>query len=118
MADAISRHTSTCREILQECILIPRLAESEWAESRLADLNLWARGIGALAAGNSSLEKRLQNRKDIRDAVLNLLHVLQQQLGLCSKFLRLLVDLLPVCRRTSVHTLSLGELVQMYPIKA
>lgn len=51
--------------------------KNEWAENRLADFNLWANGIGALALGRASLDSRLALWPELQDAVINLLRLLE-----------------------------------------
>ncbi|RFN45479.1 calcium/calmodulin-dependent protein kinase [Fusarium flagelliforme] len=68
--------TQACRKSLRECLEVGELMQNEWAENRLADFNLWASGLGASVQGRASLDARLASRPDARDAVANLLQVL------------------------------------------
>ncbi|RGP78855.1 calcium calmodulin-dependent kinase [Fusarium longipes] len=80
---AIYDASSLCRRSLAECIEIEELMRNEWAENRLADFNLWASGIGASVHGKASLDARLASRPDARDAVANLLQVMNSAVEEC-----------------------------------
>lgn len=77
--------SKACQATLRACLEREILMECNWAENRLADYNLWASGIGALAQGRTSLDHRLKDRPDTRDMVLDLLRYLDETLAKCSR---------------------------------
>lgn len=52
------------------------LMKDEWAENRLADFKLWAKGAGALAPDGASLDHRLSSNEETHSIILNLLLML------------------------------------------
>ncbi|KAI0401129.1 hypothetical protein F4802DRAFT_582036 [Xylaria palmicola] len=52
--------TMGCISRFEACLSAKPLMRKGWAESRLADMNLWASGVGALARPEVSLDRRLQ----------------------------------------------------------
>lgn len=79
----IFRITETCRQNLAQCVQVEELMKSKWAENRLADFNLWASGIGALARNRASLDHRLAQKPDARDIILTLLRHLSSAVLEC-----------------------------------
>jgi hypothetical protein len=77
--------TAACRSSFEECLLIDRLMDHEWAENRLADFNLWAAGIGASAGKDASLDQRLVFKPDVRDVIVNLLYMLKAFVEQCQE---------------------------------
>jgi hypothetical protein len=88
--------TASCRASLLECQSVEALARRGWAENRLADLNLWAAGVGALAPTEASLDWRLHFQPQARIVLTNLLVTLKQfseqckELGMFLSFFELL----------------------------
>ena len=80
---AIRKATEDCRRCLEECVLIPRLMNDEWAENRTVDFNLWIAGIGALAGTSASLDARLSSQPETRLIVVNLLILFKISLERC-----------------------------------
>ena len=84
MGDSILEHlTASCRDLFEQGLSRKALMIDEWCENRLADFNLWATGLGALAQGHASLDWRLRNRPDVRDAIADLLDDLKECLEDC-----------------------------------
>jgi hypothetical protein len=54
-----------------------------WAENRLADFNLWAAGVGALAPAQASLDSRLHFQPTARVVLTNLLTILREFVEQC-----------------------------------
>jgi hypothetical protein len=54
-----------------------------WAENRLADFNLWAAGVGALAPAQASLDSRLHFQPTARIVLTNLLVTLREFVEQC-----------------------------------
>ncbi len=75
----------TCRSSFVACLEVPALMKDEWAENRLADFNLWANGVGALATGRTSLDSRLALRPQDRNIIMKLLHLLKSLVDNCRK---------------------------------
>lgn len=82
---AIYEATETCRRLLRECLSIKSLMEHAWAENRLADLNLWAAGLGAVSRF-ASLDERLSSKPYVAEIVANLLGMLELFLEQCKDF--------------------------------
>lgn len=59
---------------------------TEWFENRLADLNLWAAGLGVFKTGHASLEYRLRLRPDVYGIISELLEELQEALAVISGY--------------------------------
>ena len=76
---------TVCRQSLEDCLDIPSLMEHAWAENRLADFNLWAAGVGALARQKASLDKRLALQPDALAVVVNLLILLIELVERCKE---------------------------------
>jgi len=74
-----------CQGGLTACVKVPVLMEEEWAENRLADFNLWANGVGALATGRASLDSRLGFKPEVQGVVTNLLYLLKDIVDECYK---------------------------------
>lgn len=72
----IHEASERCVESFTKCLEFPALQENQWAENRLADMNLWISNIGACARGRASLDSRLASRPDAHDVILNLLRLL------------------------------------------
>lgn len=75
--------TMGCISNLEACLPVKRLMKKSWAESRLADMKLWASGVGALARPEASLECRLQFQPQVRTVLINLLLTLQEFFKIC-----------------------------------
>ncbi|KAI3048308.1 hypothetical protein CBS147352_6322 [Aspergillus niger] len=77
MADQVTIYEATlaCHRVFRDSAAVPTL--QEWAENRVADLNLWASGAGALQVGKASLDARLSSNPDAKIFVVNLLGMLQ-----------------------------------------
>lgn len=72
-----------CQTSFRTCQRVEALSDRDWAENRLADFNLWASGIGALAYKRASLDARLALRPNVRDTIANLLLVLNAAVQEC-----------------------------------
>lgn len=72
----IKQAAQQCVEGFIQCLDTPVLMENEWAENRLADMNLWISGTGACARGRASLDSRLASKPEACDVIVNLLHLL------------------------------------------
>ncbi|GLA14302.1 hypothetical protein AnigIFM62618_000678 [Aspergillus niger] len=83
MADQVTIYEATlaCHRVFRDSAAVPTL--QEWAENRLADLNLWASGAGALKVGKASLDARLSSNPDAKIFVVNLLGMLQAFVERC-----------------------------------
>ncbi|KAM0259123.1 hypothetical protein ACHAQJ_003494 [Trichoderma viride] len=79
----IHHATMGCISEFEACLSIKPLLKEGWAESRLADLNLWASGVGALARPNASLDRRLQFQPKPRLVLTNLLLTLREFISSC-----------------------------------
>ncbi|UKZ60437.1 uncharacterized protein TrAtP1_001718 [Trichoderma atroviride] len=75
--------TMGCISDFEACLTIKPLMREGWAESRLADLNLWASGVGALARPDMSLDRRLQFQPKPRLVLINLLLTLREFISSC-----------------------------------
>jgi hypothetical protein len=73
------------KQLLTNCRNHPALMEQQWAETRLADFNLWASGIGALNRNKTSLDHRLATKPDAEVVVLSLLQSLEGAVDDCTK---------------------------------
>ncbi|KAI9042927.1 BAG family molecular chaperone regulator [Aspergillus affinis] len=80
---SITETAQQCIQGLEECLAIPALMENEWAENRLADMNLWISGTGACARGKASLDSRLASKPEARDVITNLLRLLATVIDEC-----------------------------------
>ncbi|KAF5701635.1 ankyrin protein 3 [Fusarium globosum] len=78
-------HTATvaCISSLEACLSVKPLMKGGWAENRLADMNLWASGVGALARPKASLDRRLEFQPKARLVLSNLLLTLQTLIEVC-----------------------------------
>ncbi|GCB23186.1 hypothetical protein AAWM_06071 [Aspergillus awamori] len=83
MADQVTIYEATlaCHRVFRDSAAVPTL--QEWAENRVADLNLWASGAGALKVGNASLDARLSSNPDAKIFLVNLLGMLQAFVERC-----------------------------------
>lgn len=75
--------TMLCRQIFKSATQYPRVMDQEWAENRLADFKLWAKGAGALAPGKASLDHRLASSAETHSIILNLLVMLSMLMEDC-----------------------------------
>lgn len=85
MADELAIYDATlaCYHVFRDMGAVPIL--EEWAENCLADLNLWANGVGALKVGKASLDARLSSNLDAKIFVVNLLGMLQGFVEKCGE---------------------------------
>lgn len=79
----IKKAAQQCVEGFTQCLEVPALKENEWAENRLADMNLWISGTGACARGRASLDSRLVSRPEACDVIANLLRLLNTVIDEC-----------------------------------
>lgn len=79
----IHHATMRCISDFKACLSIKPLMKEGWAESRLADLVLWASGVGALARPDASLDRRLEFQPKARLVLVNLLLTLQEFINSC-----------------------------------
>ncbi|KAH0532212.1 hypothetical protein TsFJ059_000935 [Trichoderma semiorbis] len=79
----IHHATMGCISDFESCLSIKPLMKEGWAENRLADLNLWASGVGALASPGASLDRRLQFQPKPRLVLINLLLTLRDFISSC-----------------------------------
>ncbi|KAM0524671.1 hypothetical protein ACHAPE_000770 [Trichoderma viride] len=82
----IHHATMGCISGFKACMSIKPLMKDSWAESRLADLNLWASGVGALARPDMSLDRRLQFQPKPRLVLINLLLTLGEFISSCRTY--------------------------------
>ncbi|PNP48772.1 hypothetical protein TGAMA5MH_00226 [Trichoderma gamsii] len=82
----IHHATMGCISDFKACLSIKPLMKEGWAESRLADLNLWASGVGALLRPDMSLDRRLQFQPKPRLVLINLLLTLRQFVNSCRTY--------------------------------
>jgi hypothetical protein len=82
---SIQEATKQCLETLRACLAVEQLMIDAWAENRLADLNLWIAGLGALASSRVSLDTRLGSKPEIRDIIANLLGLLALTVEKCRR---------------------------------
>lgn len=82
----IHHATMGCISGFKACLSIKPLMKDGWAESRLADLNLWASGVGALARPDMSLDRRLQFQPKPRLVLINLLLTLGEFISSCRTY--------------------------------
>ncbi|KAH6888445.1 hypothetical protein B0T10DRAFT_54808 [Thelonectria olida] len=75
--------TMGCISRFEACLLVKPLMNGGWAESRLADMRLWASGVGALASPQASLDRRLQYQPKARLVLTNLLLTLDEFIKSC-----------------------------------
>lgn len=81
-AVSISDLTTSCISKFETLLATPRDERlAEVLECRLADFNLWADGVGALAPSGASLDSRLKNRSNDVELVKNVLIMLMDSLG-------------------------------------
>ncbi|KLO86267.1 related to ankyrin 3 [Fusarium fujikuroi] len=78
-------HTATvaCISSLEACLSVKPLMKGGWAENRLADMNLWASGVGALARPKASLDRRLEFQPKARLVLSELLLTLKTLIEVC-----------------------------------
>lgn len=77
-ADSVLELTKSC--VLRFEQLLKSKKRTELVESRLADFNLWADGVGALAKPGASLDSRLRGRASDLALVKNILFMLADSL--------------------------------------
>jgi hypothetical protein len=53
--------TKTCHLVFSQCLTYHSLQKNQWAEDRLADFNIWAERVGALAASQASFDSQFQS---------------------------------------------------------
>jgi len=82
-SELIAENARLCVERFSQCVEVPALMENEWAENRLADMELWISGTGACARGRASLDSRLASRPEARDITANLLSLLGNMVDEC-----------------------------------
>lgn len=82
----IHHATMGCISDFESCLSIKPLMKEGWAESRLADLNLWASGVGALASPDASLDRRLRFQPKPRLVLINLLLTLREFISSCRMY--------------------------------
>lgn len=85
MEQGIKEAAQQCVDLFTRCLQNPPLMENEWAENRLADMNLWISGTGACARGRASLDSRLASRPEAHDVIVNLLRLLSTMIDECLK---------------------------------
>jgi hypothetical protein len=85
MWDSREIHDATMGSIssFEACLSVESLMKEGWAESRLADMRLWASGVGALAMPEASLDRRLQFQPKPRLVLTSLLLTLQELVNNC-----------------------------------
>ncbi|KAI3325793.1 hypothetical protein HD806DRAFT_491241 [Xylariaceae sp. AK1471] len=79
----IYHETAACILAFENCLSVEPLMEEGWAESRLADMKLWASSVGALAHPRSSLDRRLEFQPNPRLVLISLLRTLQEFVNIC-----------------------------------
>lgn len=77
--------TKGCISGFETCLSIKPLMKEHWAENRLADLNLWASHVGALASPDASLDQLLRFQPGRRLVLINLLLTLRELIRDCRK---------------------------------
>ncbi|KAG8674143.1 hypothetical protein FPOAC1_000106 [Fusarium poae] len=80
---SIYQATRECISSLEACLSVKALMKDGWAESRLADMNLWASGVGALAKPYASLDRRLEFQPKPRLVLTSLLRSLHKIIENC-----------------------------------
>ncbi|KAF4454855.1 hypothetical protein F53441_2725 [Fusarium austroafricanum] len=75
--------TIRCISSFEACLSVKSLMKEGWAESRLADMKLWASGVGALAGPDASLDRRLEFQPKPRFVLKSLLLTLQELIKRC-----------------------------------
>ncbi|CZR58258.1 uncharacterized protein PAC_08149 [Phialocephala subalpina] len=85
-ADSIDRNARACRDLFDACVASPALKDyASSIRSAQGDFNLWCSGIRAISTGKSSLDYRLRNHHDVREAVCDLLTSLATSLTKCEQ---------------------------------
>ena len=79
-ASSVRKLTEICISKFEQLLALQNQRRTELVESRLADFNLWADGVGALAKPGASLDSRLQGRADDLALVKNVLIMLADSL--------------------------------------
>ncbi|UNI20028.1 WD repeat-containing protein 88, variant 2 [Purpureocillium takamizusanense] len=77
--------TTACLRSFTDCLAVETLMKDEWAENRLADFNLWVSGVGACSSNRASLDARLALKREARDVIANLLHLLAGEVDECKE---------------------------------
>ncbi|OBS26153.1 hypothetical protein FPOA_00096 [Fusarium poae] len=80
---SIYHATRECILSLEACLSLKALMKDGWAENRLADMNLWASGVGALAKPYASLDRRLEFQPKPRLVLTSLLLSLHKIIENC-----------------------------------
>ncbi|KAI2616648.1 hypothetical protein GGS26DRAFT_577882, partial [Hypomontagnella submonticulosa] len=78
-----------CVKAFKICLTLPGLMNDRWAENRLADFNLWADGVGALAAPRASLDYRFESKPMELTLVKSLLAMLHDFVEKCAHCARI-----------------------------
>jgi hypothetical protein len=71
--DEIRQRAMACKGVFDACAASPALKEHGWIRSAQGDFNLWCSAIKATALGKPSMDYRLRNHPDVREAVCDLL---------------------------------------------
>ncbi|KAH7142809.1 hypothetical protein B0J13DRAFT_444739, partial [Dactylonectria estremocensis] len=82
----IHHATMGCISSFEACLSVKPLMKESWAESRLADMNLWASGVGALARPEASLDRRLRFQPKPRLVLTSLLLTLREFIESCHMY--------------------------------
>jgi hypothetical protein len=81
---SVSDLTKACLSQFEHCLALKSLMHNELLENRLADLNLWADGVGATAELRASLDQRFRSRPNELGLVKSILIMLKQFLDECA----------------------------------
>lgn len=84
--ESIADVTALCLSHFNDCLGVESLMADEWAESRMADFNIWIFSMGATARGRASLDSRLSSRPGTREIIIELLHLLDGLICQCKGF--------------------------------
>lgn len=79
-SESIQALTTSCSSKFEELLALQNQSRTERLETRLADFNLWADGVGALAKPGFSLDTRLKGRVNDLALVKNVLFMLADSL--------------------------------------
>jgi uncharacterized protein YukJ len=77
--------TEICRSLFAQAQQIPALCEGDLMDDMSAKFNWWSLVIGAAKRGHSSLDYRTHRRKDVRDAIADILDGLAVSISNCVK---------------------------------
>jgi hypothetical protein len=75
-----------CRDVFSECLAVPHLAEQVWLQTAQIEFNFWRSNIHAGSRDRSSLDYRLRERPEVREAICSLLRGLAEALRKCHHF--------------------------------